>query len=608
LLRLETLMQVWWDATHSPALFAAYQSLGGLPPNESHHLLATRTGVGLVTLNMDPCVEDAAREMGVSPPHVTHLHGVWDDLTSIKTTIEAYEQGLAANLLDSLKDYYLDRSVLVLGYSGRDNDVLPRFLDYRPKALFWVHYDPDKALSPEAVTFLEDAHHRGMNVRVLTGDSAPYLRSMPGTLPRRSPTKHPVVTGPDLLDAQLAAVPHTPRVLALASSLADLGMWNDAIELLHGVGAADPLAPNAAKLAGRFQRQAGHPQLALREFGWPPTTPAKMRLAASCSNELLAAGLEARRSSFLAANGLLAVIPDALAPAGRSRKTVRASRSRFAQYLSMRGLGVVAEPLARRALSPPTTPTFGMRAFETVYLSDVVKAQGRYLEAMGLLNGVARWYYYLGVHGQTDFRWRFGEVLFLTGDLDAAQEHLRWVAEASLISGSEEQAAWHLTTFVAAFGATDPPFTESVADRLRRTQDVTPAARCYARFGLAEWSLLHGDTDSCNANIAEAESVIRSAGRLWRLPTYALTAQYFRGRLLARDDPDRGAALLAKARRGFWRWRMSSMQARCEILRLRALGLAVPRSLVDAVRSRSWHAEQTLLQHPESTDMLPIVL
>lgn len=175
----------------------------------------------------------------------------------------------------------------------------------QPQALFWVHYDPDEVLSPEAATFLEEAYRRGMNVRVLAGDSAPHLRSMPGALPRRPTTKHPVFAVSSRLEAQLAEVPHTSRVLALASILADLGMWNDAIDLVHGVGGEDPLAPNASKLAGRFQRQAGRPQLALQEFGWPLTTPGKLRLPASCSNELLAAGLEARRGTFLAANGLL---------------------------------------------------------------------------------------------------------------------------------------------------------------------------------------------------------------------------------------------------------------------------------------------------------------
>ena len=601
-------MQVWWDATQSPALFAAYQLLGDLPTNENHHLLTTRSGVGLVTLNMDTCVEDAALEQGVSPPHVTHLHGVWNDLGSIKTTIAAYEQGLAANQRESLKDMYVDRSVLVLGYSGRDTDVLPRFFDYTPRAVFWVHHNPDEDFTPEAFSFFDEAHRRGMNVRVLTGDSAPYLRSLPGAKPRRLPATRPVSAPANLLGAHLADVPRTSRVLALALSLADLGMWDKAIDLLHSVGEHDEMAPRARKLAGRFQRQAGRPQRALTEFGWPATTPAKIRLAASCSNEMLAAGIEARRGTFLAANGLLALTPDVLVPAGRHRKTVRASRSRFAQYLSMRGFAPLAETLARRALSPETTPTFGMRASETAYLSDVVKAQGRYSEALELLRSMVPWYPYLGVHGQTDFRWRFGEVLLLTGDLEAAEQHLRWIAEASMISGSKEQAAWHLTTCVASFAATDAALTEAIADRLRRLRGITPAARCYAQFGLAELSLFHRDPAACSAAVTDAESVIRSARRLWQLPTYALTAQYYRARLRTLVDAEDGADLLAKAGRGFRLWRMASMHARCEVLRLRALGQPAPTRLMDEVQSRLWHAEQTLLADPASNEVLPIVL
>lgn len=608
-LRLEKLMQIWWDATHDSALFAAYEALGALVPNANHRLLATRTSASLVTLNMDTCVEDAARAEGAPPVNVIHLHGTWDNLDSIKTTIASYEAGLSPLMREVLRPLYMGKSVLVAGYSGRDHDVLPLFLDYPPQVIHWVQHDPNEDRSLELASFLDRATDLGIKVVFHYGSATPLLRSVPGAIIGDAEGRMLSARVPDEGVSQaLQLVSESTRRIALALTIADLGMWDEAISMVDQIPQDDPTSIYARKLAGRFHRQAGRPGNALTAFGWPPGTLGGVHLVVSSANELLAAGLEDHRPMFVLANAIAAAIPGRLLPSGRPRRTGRAARTRTAQYLSMRGLAPVAEMIATRGLSAAGPASFGMRLNEEVYLSDAQKAQGRYVEALERLRSIERWYPYLGIHGQSDFRWRMGELLLLTGEANEARRHVDWLVKAAPISGSTEQLSWQLTTCIAVLAETDPDLTDILAGRLEASKGVSVAARSYSLFGLAELALWRGDAWRAGRALEEAGMLLEGTGWLYRLPTYRLTLHLMRTRILALNDPERATQGLNLLQRRFRHWRMASLAMRCAVLSHNLGGPRPSSRSIQAANENRWDAELRLFNSEGAPPFLPVVL
>jgi hypothetical protein len=82
---------------------------------------------------MDQLIEDAG-------PHtkVTHLHGKWYRPKSIRTTVAHYSHGLARRLRRDFGHAIRGKNVLVIGYSGRDTDVMPLIEANPPRRLVWV--------------------------------------------------------------------------------------------------------------------------------------------------------------------------------------------------------------------------------------------------------------------------------------------------------------------------------------------------------------------------------------------------------------------------------------------------------------------------------------
>lgn len=613
-LRLEKIMQTWADTTQTRTLFKAYELLGPLPPNEDHArlaLLARESGAALLTLNIDTCVEHAAELLDVGLPAVIHLHGVWNDPASIMTTIADYDDGLPPELRAIAAASFADKTVLVIGYSGRDTDVLPLLLEHPPADLHWVHYDPATDPSDEARALFAEARRRGQRIHLHSGETRRYLTPLLGSpSPVLPPTRETSNTRGEQLDrliGELDDVPSSRRLIALAQCLAELGLWDEAIDTLAHVHPDDPMSSRAHKLTGRFHRQAERPWQALESFAWPPRTRRDLRHAVTCVNEALAAGVEARRPAYLLANAGVALIPSALLRSPAVARTGTLARTRMGQYVSMRGHARGAELIARPQLVADTASTFVTRASQLVYLADVIKAQGRYREALELLRPGEPRIPYLEVRGQCDYRWRYGELLHLIGDTAAAAGHMRWIVDATY-RFVDERNTWHLTTALGVFADSDPVRADEVARTLHDAPATDPAVNAYRCFGLAEYALRRGAIDEANTWIERAETGLRACPPLWRYPTYSLMCRLFRARLLAYETPKQGAHEMANLVRAFSRRRMASVAARCVALRCALLGLEPPAELVDRAEREGWAAEHHLLTSPMRRAYLTVVL
>lgn len=618
--RLETIMQTWHDHSRTRSLTAAYAAVGGLPPNPTHHLLAARRQLRLLTLNMDTCIEAAAKDRATV--NVTHLHGVWHDADSIVTTIEDSVRGPSAAALASLREASTRRHVLVLGYSGRD-EALGLVIDAGPASITWVQYNVSEDLWPEAAASLHEAERRGIPVWVHTGPSEPFLRAIPSGLPptdaplRSAHASPPSPKTPDLVTS-LASTPVARRRLAAAAILGDLFMWREAVALLEPLVEAGDLG--AAKLSGRFLRQDDQPRAALRRMGWPPVTPRRARTLLHCANEVLAAGKSARSVPLLLLDTAVATAPVQMWRSPRSRRLADGARTRTADSLAMRGFARQAQrllerpPLARRGAAG----SYVLDTHDASSLADVLKAQGRYREALSVLDGTPPNPALLGARFHSEFVWRRLEILVLLGRNDEAAEAADWLSGLVELSAAgtgssqlgDSACTWFLSTIAycrAAVGDLDG--AAHAALQLPRDRGrVSASARTYAALMRAELALAAGDGEAALHWVGSAARALREHRGLWSLPTYRLAVRYERARLRTAVEPLEGASDLLVVARGFDRWNLPSMALRARALAWSAQAVTPPQALIDRARRCEWTAESALLEGAETDVPMLLVL
>jgi tetratricopeptide (TPR) repeat protein len=101
----------------------------------------------LLTTNQDLLFERAASQLGMKR-EVSHLHGRCDESHTIVTLVRDYVRGLPASDASLLRGAVNDRTVIVLGYSGRDRDIMPTLVRGHARNIVWVLH-PDSKPSPE---------------------------------------------------------------------------------------------------------------------------------------------------------------------------------------------------------------------------------------------------------------------------------------------------------------------------------------------------------------------------------------------------------------------------------------------------------------------------
>ncbi len=121
---------------------SAYECLTTARPNKNHYLLAGLADLGfsLATTNQDVLVEAAAEELGHSIREPMHLHGRVDRPMTIRTTLTQLREGLPRKPRGMFGELIEGRALLVVGYSGRDPDVLSVVRHFPPSRIFWLSH------------------------------------------------------------------------------------------------------------------------------------------------------------------------------------------------------------------------------------------------------------------------------------------------------------------------------------------------------------------------------------------------------------------------------------------------------------------------------------
>lgn len=138
-LRLEILLERLSNELSSRFLFQIFQTLRFAVPNLNHLALIESRPYAIVTTNQDLLLEKASERLG---HHVDtlHLHGRCDDLRTIVTTISQYLGGLRPSVSRKLAHVLDESHLVVMGYSGRDEDVMEKIASSNCKSVVWIKH------------------------------------------------------------------------------------------------------------------------------------------------------------------------------------------------------------------------------------------------------------------------------------------------------------------------------------------------------------------------------------------------------------------------------------------------------------------------------------
>lgn len=144
-LRLELILDLMAKEIKADVLAGIYSVLLGASPCLAHYALAA-TGMPIVTTNQDELIEDAAAKLSIAAD-VMHLHGLASRPHSIVTMLSQYVDGLPPAVAQQLGDRLTGCHLVVLGYSGRDLDIMPHL--YQAPRVTWLHFHRLVAARPQ---------------------------------------------------------------------------------------------------------------------------------------------------------------------------------------------------------------------------------------------------------------------------------------------------------------------------------------------------------------------------------------------------------------------------------------------------------------------------
>lgn len=150
--------------------------------NFNHHSIAQMTSKYdipfVLTTNFDTYIENSLDEFNISyntfinsAPNikkmskeivsVIHLHGSLDERSSIVLTLRRAGLNLKNDISEFIKYIFSSFTVILVGYSGNDDDIFPVFLDNAKlaKKVYWILWDNENSLTQNIYTFANEYYN-----------------------------------------------------------------------------------------------------------------------------------------------------------------------------------------------------------------------------------------------------------------------------------------------------------------------------------------------------------------------------------------------------------------------------------------------------------------
>jgi hypothetical protein len=484
-LRLEQLLQIlepWYprpavleasgQEINSP-LLAVYETVSDNAWN-FNHLALTRLGVKNFTVNMDTLIDT------LSATEVVHLHGKWSEPESIVSTVTRSLGGLSPRNRAEFSDGLAGKSVLVMGYSGRDQDVLPMFREFPPSRLTWVQY-PGDPLEPEVVRIHEALRLHGVDVEVVSKTAEDFLaeKLQPMTadliaqrslarIPnaqKRAATAHARALV-DSIDVRL-------RWLAFANVLYDLGLNLNVSRVLAPQHWRGRLDVARRKMLARAMIRLGHPSYGLALL-LPPRVPSRdqfgpyLRNANEVANILPTVGHPrlAETIDFVLSHS------NDVAPSAERAGPALQSRVRRGKHANVRGNIFRAlhhfEIVARNATAWQQIGV-GAEVDARTWHADALKLRGEVLEAAAWADRAREHIDYANYSQRAWATWKVAELKLVSSGPSTDVENL---LEESLslanLAGDAEATFWIHCTTAGAIGRDRPSEAFALLDTAQK--------------------------------------------------------------------------------------------------------------------------------------------
>ncbi|MBV8367474.1 MAG: hypothetical protein JO036_00870 [Candidatus Eremiobacteraeota bacterium] len=267
-LRLELFLEILTKEISPTTIFKPFERLRGASSNVNHLAIVALTSRPIMTTNQDLLLEDAARRLSTRR-RVIHLHGKSDNLSSIIAIVSQYLGGLDGRVRRPFEREVADGKVLVLGYSGRDRDVMQLIIGAKPRAVKWLLHC-DSPVHPE----VEHAHKiLGKRMQLVRVDTTSWLcdhlprRVLEGIEALEATTRRARLKMPDSVVKTFAAIPTLERNRALARILEHLGRYDDAKRVYEDLR-PNTAADRARRLfaLGRVEARVAGQSVGLKKF------------------------------------------------------------------------------------------------------------------------------------------------------------------------------------------------------------------------------------------------------------------------------------------------------------------------------------------------------
>ncbi|MFV0533585.1 MAG: SIR2 family protein, partial [Cumulibacter sp.] len=441
-------------------LVNVYQLVGGAAYNENHLRLATLDATHF-TLNMDTLIEDAAPGI-----HVVHLHGVWNRPRSIRTTVTHYSKGLSRRLRARFGMAIRGKSVLVIGYSGRDTDVIPLFDEYPPKKITWV--GPNVAGWEAEVQTLKRRYDStpDSDFTAVGEKAGEYLPKLVPNVPAATGTKlpHP----PTNLDRDLATkTTRAQRVIAVARLLFDMGLNEDLRRILEGESFVGGSEITRRKILARSWNRDGEARRALALLLQQPESLGEALAWPGNLNEIAAVASRASRPHLSRRIQTLVIAVGYAIPTRAMRRRRMLVQVRIAKNLAVRGDVRKAIALADRATgSRRARYVLGESSLvdALTWHADALKDVGELADAEAKAELAVRSINYSD-HSQAAYAlWKYAEIRLVAGPKDNEdasafeadiEEHLKKAVDEATLGGVRDTLAWVHGTWAEHLVSTD---------------------------------------------------------------------------------------------------------------------------------------------------------
>jgi tetratricopeptide (TPR) repeat protein len=132
----EMLFQSLWEHMGNQ-LGGFFRVLGAANPNEIHGFLlglCESFGVPIATTNFEHLIEGA----GESQQNILHLHGSLGDTASLVIRLNQVGRTIPLLIAKAFLRFVKRKAILIVGYSGRDSDVMRRIDKSEAEEIFWL--------------------------------------------------------------------------------------------------------------------------------------------------------------------------------------------------------------------------------------------------------------------------------------------------------------------------------------------------------------------------------------------------------------------------------------------------------------------------------------